>query len=146
MGLIERPYVLFVAETVYSDICLIKKKNPNFSNKESINEFIETERYNEISSGKFHDDWLKDLEKNDFIDSKTKKKIPKETFNLLKIQRDLMIKQLIKFPDLYYTKDNMSLDVSSRAFEHLWRLCESYELWCKETNQSDLIILNILKA
>ena len=57
-----------------------------------------------------------------------------------------MIKQLIKFPDLYYTKDNISLDVSSRAFEHLWRLCESYELWCKETNQSDLIILNILKA
>ena len=57
-----------------------------------------------------------------------------------------MIKQLIKFPDLYYTKDNIYLDVSSRAFEHLWRLCESYELWCKETNQSDLIILNILKT
>ena len=74
MELIERPYVLFVAETVYSDICLIKKKNLNFSNKEAINAFIETERYNEISSGKFHDDWLKDLEKNDFIDSKTKKK------------------------------------------------------------------------
>ena len=146
MGLIERPYVLFVAETVYSDICLIKKKNLNFSNKDAINAFIETERYNEISSGKFHDDWLKDLEKNDFIDSKTKKKIPKETFNLLKIQKDLMIKQLIKFPDLYYTKDNISLDVSSRAFKHLWRLCESYELWCKETNQSDLIVLNILKT
>ena len=78
MELIERPYVLFVAETVYSDICLIKKKNPNFSNKDAINTFIETERYNEISSGKFHDDWLKDLEKNNFIDSKTKKKFQKK--------------------------------------------------------------------
>ena len=142
----DKPYVLFVAEVIYLEIIEIKKKNSNFSNKEAIDAFIGNATYKNISSGKFHDDWLKDLEKNNFIDSKTKKKIPKETFNLLKIQRDLMIKQLIKFPDLYYTKDNISLDISSRAFEHLWRLCESYELWCKETNQSDLIILNILKA
>ena len=146
MEAIERPYVLFVAETVYSDICLIKKKNPNFSNKDAINAFIETERYNEISSGKFHDDWLRNLERNDFIDSETKKKIPEETINLLKIQRDLMIKQLIKFPDLYYTKNNISLDISRRAFKHLWRLCESYELWCKETDQNDLLVLNIFKT
>ena len=46
MEAIERPYVLFVAETVYTDIYLIKKKNPNFSNNDAINAFIETERYN----------------------------------------------------------------------------------------------------
>ena len=34
---IERPYVLYVAETIYSDICQIKKKNPNFSNEDAIN-------------------------------------------------------------------------------------------------------------
>ena len=89
---------------------------------------------------------MRNLEKNDFIDSKTKKKIPEETINLLKIQKDLMIKQLIKFPDLYYTKNNISLDISRRAFEHLWRLCESYELWCKETDQNDLLVLNIFKT
>ena len=143
---IERPYVLYVAETIYSDICQIKKKNPNFSNEDAINAFIETKRYNEISRGEYHDDWLRDLKENGFVDKKTKKKIPEETINLLKIQKDLMIKQLIKFPDLYYTKNNTSLDVSRRAFDHLWRLCESYELWCKETKQNELLRLNICKT
>ena len=86
------------------------------------------------------------MKENGFVDKKTKKKIPEETINLLKIQKDLMIKQLIKFPDLYYTKNNTSLDVSRRAFDHLWRLCESYELWCKETKQNELLILNICKT
>ena len=35
------------------------------------------------------------------------------------------------------------LEISQRAFDHLWRMCESYELWCKETNQTNLLILNI---
>jgi hypothetical protein len=47
----------------------------------------------------------------------------------------MMMKQLIQFPDLYYTKKPISFRISQRAFDHLWRICESYELWCKETNQ-----------
>ena len=78
---------------------------------------------------------MNDIKKNDFIDSKTKKKIPDETINLLQIQKELMIKQLIQFPDLYYAKSHFPLEISQRAFDHLWRMCESYELWCIETNQ-----------
>ena len=55
-----------------------------------------------------------------------------------------MSKQLIKFPELYYTKSHFPLEISQRAFDHLWRMCESYELWCKETNQTKLIILSII--
>ena len=84
------------------------------------------------------------LEKNNFIDEKTKKKIPEETVRLLHIQKDLVIKQLIEFPDLYYAKSHFPLEISQRAFEHLWRMCESYELWCKETKQNKLIILNVI--
>ena len=29
----EKPYVLYVAELIYSKICQIRKKNPDFSNK-----------------------------------------------------------------------------------------------------------------
>ena len=47
-------------------------------------------------------------------------------------------------PDLYYTKSHFPLEISQRAFDHIWRMCESYELWCKETKQSELIILNII--
>ena len=71
------------------------------------------------------------------------KKIPDETLRLLKIQKEMMIKQLIKYPKLYYTKNNNPLKISKRAFDHLWRMCESYELWCKETNQEELVLLNI---
>jgi hypothetical protein len=143
MGSKERPYVLFVAEIIYSKISDLKKENSGFSNIDAVESFIGSEIYNEISSGKFHDKWFEKLKKNNFVDIKTDKKIPRETMNLLKIQKDMMIKQLIQFPDLYYTKSHFPLEISQRAFDHLWRICESYELWCRETNQLELIYLNI---
>ena len=75
---------------------------------------------------------------------KQKKKCLDETVKLLEVQRNLMVKQLIQFPDLYYTKSHFPLEISQRAFDHLWRMCESYELWCKETNQLELIILKLI--
>ena len=91
----EKPYVLFVAEIIYSKICEIKNKNPSFSNIDSVEGFIGTETYKKISSGQFHDKWFNQLKKNNFIDKNTNKKIPEETFELLKVQRDVVIKQLI---------------------------------------------------
>ena len=140
----ERPYVLFVAEIIYTKICDLKKKNPTFSNIDAIEGFIGTKSYKKISSGQFHDDWFKNLKENNFIDTDTKKKIPEETIKLLKMQKDMMVKQLIQFPSLYYTKSRFPLEVSQRAFDHLWRMCESYELWCKETKQPELMILKII--
>ncbi|MDC0061117.1 hypothetical protein OAJ24_01995 [Candidatus Pelagibacter sp.] len=144
MKSIERPYVLYVAEKIYFEISKIKKNNLDFSNVDAVENFIGSELYKEISSGKFHNEWLKKLEKNNFIDQKTKKKIPSETIKLLHIQKDMMIKQLIQFPDLYYTKSHFPLEISQRAFDHLWRMCESYELWCNETKQKNLLVLNII--
>ena len=140
----KRPYVLYVAEVIYSKICDIKKNNPGFSNIDAVDGFIGTEAYKEISSGLFHDKWFENLEKNKFIDPYTKKKVPDETIKLLQIQKDMMIKQLMQFPNLYYTKTHFPLEISQRALNHLWRMCESYELWCKETKQNELIILKII--
>ena len=140
----ERPYVLYVAELIYLEILNIKKNNPNFSNLDAIDNFIGSETYKVIGSGKFHDKWFNQLNKNNFIDPKTNKKIPNETIRLLEMQKDMMIKQLIQFPNLYYTKSHYPLEISQRAFDHLWRICESYELWCKETNQQNLIFLNLI--
>ena len=81
----EKPYVLYVAEIIYSEISEIKKKNQNLSNAEAINNFIGTKTYNEISSGKFHNDWFKELKKNNFMDKTNNKKISEETIELLKI-------------------------------------------------------------
>ena len=76
---------------------------------------------------------------------KLKKKIPEETLKLLQVQKNMMVKQLIRFPDLYYSKSHYPLEISQRAFDHLWRMCESYELWCKETGQKELIFLKIIE-
>ena len=140
----EKPYVLHVAELIYTEISKIKKNNSNFSNIDAIDNFIGGKIYNEISSGKFHDKWFEKLNKTNFLDENTGKKISEETIRLLEIQRDVMIKQLIQFPELYYTKSHYPLEISQRAFDHVWRMCESYELWCKETKQEKLIILKII--
>ena len=144
MALKERPYMLFVAEIIYSEISKIKKNNTGFSNIDAIDGFIGSEIYKKISSGKFHDKWFDELKKNNFIDQNTKKRIPDETLKLLKVQKDMMIKQLIQFPDLYYAKSHFPLEISQRAFDHLWRMCESYELWCIESKQEKLITLKII--
>ncbi len=140
----NKPYVLLVAEQIYLNVCKIKKKNPDLTNINAIEAFIGTEIYNKISSGEFHNELIKKIEKNNFIDPKNKKKIPKETIRLLEIQKDVTIKQLIEFPELYYAKSHFPLELSQRAFDYLWRMCESYELWCKETKQKNLIFLKII--
>ena len=140
----KKPYVIYLAEIIYKNITDIKKKNPNISNIDAIEGFIGTAAYNEISSGKFHDSWFKDLEDNEFVDKKSGEKIPEETVRLLKIQKDATIKQLIKYPDLYYTKTSFPLEISQRSFDYLWRMCESYELWSKESGQSEILFLKII--
>jgi hypothetical protein len=140
----DKPYVLRVAELIYSKVVEIKIENPEMSNIEAFEVFMTTADYDLISSGEFHEQWFLRLNKNNFIDEITGKKINEETISLLEIQKDSMIKFLMKIPKLYYTKSHFPLEISQRAFDHLWRVCESYEMWCKETKQKELIKLNIL--
>lgn len=139
----QKPYVIYLAEIIYKSIVDIKNKNPDISNIDAIEGFIGTATYNNISSGKFHDTWFKYLENNNFIDKESGKVIPEETIKLLKIQKDATIKQLIKYPELYYAKTSFPLEISQRAFDYLWRMCESYELWSKETGQTKKLFLKI---
>ena len=139
-----RPYVLYVAEIIYLKVSEIKKQNPEISNIEAIERFIGTDTFKEISSGKFHDKWFEELKKNNFIDKISGKKKPSETIRLLLIQKDTMIRQLINYPSLYYAKSFYPLELSQRAFDHLWRICESYELWCNEIGDKNKISLNLI--
>ena len=139
----DKPYVLRVAELIYSKVLNIKKENPDMTNIQAFELFMTTKDYDLISSGNFHDQWFLELKNNKFIDKITGKKINDETMRLLELQKDSMIKFLMKIPKLYYTKSHFPLEISQRAFDHLWRVCESYELWCKETNQSKNLILKI---
>ena len=141
---IDKPYVLRVAELIYSKIIEIKNENPEVNNIQAFEIFMTTKDYDFISSGEFHENWISELKNSDFIDKITGKKINEETLRLLDIQKDSMIKFLLKIPKLYYTKTHFPLELSQRAFDHLWRVCESYEMWCKETKQNNLIKLNLI--
>jgi len=140
----DKPYVLRVAELIYNKVVDIKKENYQMTNIQAFEVFMTTKDYDLISSGEFHDQWFIELKKNDFIDWLTGKKINEETIKLLELQKDSMVKFLMKIPKLYYTKSHFPLEISQRAFDHLWRVCESYEMWCKETKQDKLIKLDLL--
>ena len=140
----DKPYILRVAELIYLKITDIKKENSEMTNIQAFEVFMTTKDYELISSGEFHDKWFLDLKKNNLIDKTTGKKVNDETMRLLEIQKDSMVKFLIKIPKLYYAKTHFPLEISQRAFDHLWRVCESYEMWCNETKQKKLITLNIL--
>ena len=140
----DRPYILCVAEKIYSEICKIKNNNSDFSNIDAVENFIGSKVYIKISSGQFHDEWFEKLKQTDFVDETSGEKISKEVLRLLNLQKEAMVKQLIKFPDLYYAKSHFPLEISQRATNHLWRVCESYELWCRETKNNSLIKLNLL--
>ena len=140
----DKPYVIRVAEMIYLKITDIKKQNSQINNIQAFEIFMTTKDFDLISSGEYHDQWFSELKQNNFIDKVTKKKINNETIKLLELQKDSMVKFLMKIPKLYYTKSHFPLEISQRAFDHLWRVCESYEMWCKETKQEKLITLNIL--
>ena len=133
-----------MAEIIYSYVSIIKNRDSNIETKEAINKFMETKKFKKLSNGTLHDEWFAELKKNNYLDQKTGEKIPDETIKLLSIQRDVTIKQLIKIPALYEAKDNTLIEASTRAYQFLWRMCESYELWCKETQQPEQLLLKII--
>ena len=141
----DKPYVLRIAELIYLSVVNIKKENPGMTNIQAFELFMTTKDYDLISSGEFHNQWFLELKDNNFIDKITGKKINDETMRLLEIQKDSMIKFLMKIPKWYYTKSHFPLEISQRAFDHQWRVSESFEMWCKETKQEKLIELNILE-
>ena len=140
----SKPLMLYVAEKIYNDIVKIKNNNPTFTLIEAIEMFSTSLEYTNIKSGQFHNELFEDLKENDFVNKETKTKIPKETINLLKVQRDTLMEKLNFSNNTYFAKSSFPLSNSQNSFDLLWRMCESYELWCKETKQKHLIILNII--
>tara|TARA_B110001452_G_C14987601_1_gene345252 strand:+ start:106 stop:546 length:441 start_codon:yes stop_codon:yes gene_type:complete len=141
---VKKPYVIYMAEVIYSYISIIKKDNSQISTEEAINKFIETNDFIKLSSGKLHNQWFAQLKLNNYKDINTGEDIPKETLKLLEIQRDATIKQLVKVPELYEAKNNTLIEASKRPHQFLWRMCESYELWARETGQQELLYLKII--
>ena len=74
----------------------------------------------------------------------TGKKIPKETIDLLNLQKNTVMKQFKENKETYFVKSSFPLSTSQNVFGLIWRMCETYELWCKEVNKEKLIRLNFI--
>ena len=130
-----KPIMLYVAELIYQEVLKVKKNNPDIPNIEAIERFIGTEVYNFIGSGEFHNNLHKDLLQ--------KKSLNEETSKLLDVQKRTVMREFGPSKSQYFTKSQFPLSETQSAYNLLWRMCESYELWCKETNQKKLILLNL---
>ena len=126
--------MLYAAEEIYLNISEIKLKNPEISVVEAVERYIGSKSYQNLSSGEFHNKLLKKLDKE---------KIPKKTIDLLLVQKRLVLEQLKDNDGNYFAKSSFPLSNSQTKFDLLWRMCESYELWCKEINQKKFITLGI---
>ena len=73
------PYVLYIAEIIYKNVVYIKSLNKNINNEDAINKFMQTDLYENLRSGKLHDDFLNKLKNNNFIDKYIRTKISNET-------------------------------------------------------------------
>ena len=92
----KKPYVIYMAEIIYSYVSIEKKKYPDIDVKQAINKFMETSEFTKLSTGALHDEWFGELKKNEYLDKDTGNKIPDETIKLLEIQKDMTVKNLIK--------------------------------------------------
>ena len=131
---INKPAMLYAAEEIYSNVSDIKLKNPDISVIEAVEIYIGSKSYQSLSSGEFHNELLNKLQKD---------KIPKKTIELLLVQKKVVIEQLKNNEGSYFAKSSFPLSNSQTTFGLLWRMCESYELWCKEINDTKSITLGI---
>ena len=126
--------MLYAAEEIYLEISQIKLKNPEISLIESLERYIGSESYENLCSGQFHNELLSKLKKDN---------IPKKTIDLLLVQKKMILEQLKDNDNNYFAKSSFPINNYQTKFNLLWRMCESYELWCKEMNQKKSILLGI---
>ena len=131
---LAKPAMLYAAEEIYLEVSQIKLKNPEISLIESLERYIGSESYENLCSGQFHNELLSKLKKDN---------IPKKTIDLLLVQKKMILDQLKDNDNNYFAKSSFPINNSQTKFNLLWRMCESYELWCKEMNQKKSILLGI---
>ena len=140
----SKPLMLYLPESIYFQLIKIKESEPQITNIELVERFLATKEFNEIKKGNFHDNLFEKIKENNFINLETGIKIPKETIDLLKFQKNTVMKQFQKNSETYFAKSSFPLSNSQNSFGLVWRMCETYELWCKEIKNEKLIKLKFI--
>ena len=140
----SKPLMLYLPESIYLQLIKVKKSEPKITNIELVERFLATKEFNEIKKGNFHDNLFAKIKENNFVNLETGNKIPKETIDLLNLQKNTVMKQFQENSETYFAKSSFPLSNSQNAFGLIWRMCETYELWCKEIKKEKLIKLKFV--
>ena len=140
----SKPLMLYLPESIYLQLIKVKKSEPKITNIELVERFLATKEFNEIKKGNFHDSIFAKIKENNFVNLETGNKIPRETIDLLNLQKNTVMKQFNEDNETYFAKSSFPLSNSQNAFGLIWRMCETYELWCKEIKKEKLIKLKFV--
>ena len=140
----SKPLMLYLPESIYFNLVKIKNENLGLNNIELIEKFISTREFEEIKNGNFHDKLFIKLKENNYLNFETGEKLPRETIHLLNLQKNTVIKQFRQKSQNILLESTFPLSSSQNTFGLVWRMCETYELWCKEVKKEKLIRLNFI--
>ena len=131
---IDKPIIIYAAEEIYLKVSNIKKGNPEISVVEAVERYIGSESYNYLGSGEFH---------NKLFNNLSKKKFPTKILEMLMMQKKIVVEQFKDENRDYFAKSQFPLSSTQSKIGFIWRMCESYELWCKEIGKTKLITLRV---
>ena len=81
----------------------------------------------------------------DYIEPETGEHFTKADMDSMIEERDRIMLEVARVADPADTSTTTSTGLSDRAYKQIWRMCESYEKYCLETNQPGPLPLNIIK-
>ena len=131
---IDKPIIIYAAEEIYLKVSNIKKENPEISVVEAVERYIGSESYNYLGSGEFH---------NKLFNNLSKKNFPTKILEMLMMQKKIVVEQFKDENRDYFAKSQFPLSSTQSKIGFIWRMCESYELWCKEIGKTKLITLRV---
>ena len=131
---IDKPIIIYAAEEIYLNVSNIKKENPEISVVEAVERYIGSESYNYLGSGEFH---------NKLFNNLSKKNFPTKILEMLMMQKKIVVEQFKDENRDYFAKSQFPLSSTQSKIGFIWRMCESYELWCKEIGKTKLITLRV---
>ena len=81
----------------------------------------------------------------DYIEPDSGEHFTKADMNSMIEERDRIMLEIGRVAGLGDRSDKTSTGYSDKAYKQIWRMCESYEKYCIETNQPGPLPLNIVK-
>ena len=149
----RKPLNFHMCELVYTAIVMNMSKHK--STRDGIIHFIEnSETFKNLQEGKLYDDCINDCLKNPinddaygkgYIEPETGEFFSEEAVEELRQDRDRIKLEIARIAPPRERSEKTSTGLSDRAYRQIWRMCESYEKYCIETNQPGPLPLNIVK-